>query len=698
MKKMMNKHAVSMLLGLAEVCTAFNVAAQEQEVDQEATKLPELVVSATRREESIAAIPSSVTVLRQEEIAVQASTSNDLGDILGKLVPGMAPSTETLSNFGQPLRGRNISVLIDGVPQSTPLRNILRDLRTIDPSAVERIEIIRGATAIYGFGATGGIVNFITKKPTEKPMLTTQVGGRFSLTHPGDSLAASFKQAASGTLSGIGYGLSAQYERTNSFFDAEGDRIPPDPQGQGGLADLETVNLFGKIGSDFGQQRLELMVNHFDAGQDTDFVTVNGIPGQRKATARRGTVLGEDPDTVNTVANLSYKHQNLFSNRLNAQFYYQNYASRFGFVTLFPGGGQSILGSEKLGSRLDIETPLPEAPLPMFAGGALLWGADYLHDRTAQPLEDGRVWVPPIRQGSVGLFAQLEFNVGERLVLRGGVRHEFINLEVDDFTTLFGGNPVRGGELDYDATVFNGGAIFYAFDAVNFFTNFSQGFSVADVGNILRSATAPSVRALNPEAQKVDNYEIGVRGEWRSFQASLSVFLSTSDLGTTFGPAPEFRIVRSPERIYGLEASADVQPTDRWRLGSTLSLIEGKRDSDLDGDYDKYLPGDRILPMKLTAYVEHQILTNWRNRLQLLHSGSRGRFPGSTAFGEGEVESFTTVDLISTAKLGPGTLRFGVENLLNEQYFPPISQWHNLPFAFAAGQGAVASLQYSIEY
>ena len=180
----MNKHVVSMLFGLAEVCTALNAAAQKQAADKEAVKLPELVVSATRREESIAAIPGSVTVLEQEEIAAQASTSNDLGDILGKLVPGMAPSAETLSNFGQPLRGRNISVLIDGVPQSTPLRNILRDLRTIDPSAVERIEIIRGATAIYGYGATGGIVNIITKKPTKKPTLTTQVGGRFSLPIP----------------------------------------------------------------------------------------------------------------------------------------------------------------------------------------------------------------------------------------------------------------------------------------------------------------------------------------------------------------------------------------------------------------------------------------------------------------------------------------------------------------------------------
>ena len=48
-------------------------------------------------------------------------------------------------------------VLIGGVQQSTPLRNGGRDLRIIDPSAIERIEVIKGATSIYSNGADGGI-------------------------------------------------------------------------------------------------------------------------------------------------------------------------------------------------------------------------------------------------------------------------------------------------------------------------------------------------------------------------------------------------------------------------------------------------------------------------------------------------------------------------------------------------------------
>jgi iron complex outermembrane receptor protein len=56
-------------------------------------------------------------------------------------------------------------VLIDGIPQSTPLRNGGRDLRTIDASAIDHIEVINGATAMYGNGAAGGVINYITKKP-----------------------------------------------------------------------------------------------------------------------------------------------------------------------------------------------------------------------------------------------------------------------------------------------------------------------------------------------------------------------------------------------------------------------------------------------------------------------------------------------------------------------------------------------------
>ncbi|MFX7540979.1 TonB-dependent receptor plug domain-containing protein, partial [Acinetobacter baumannii] len=72
---------------------------------------------------------------------------------------------------GQTLRGRNLAVLIDGIPQSTTI-NVRRDLFNIDASAIERIEVLRGPTAIYGDGATGGVIN-ITRAPGEGPVRFT---------------------------------------------------------------------------------------------------------------------------------------------------------------------------------------------------------------------------------------------------------------------------------------------------------------------------------------------------------------------------------------------------------------------------------------------------------------------------------------------------------------------------------------------
>lgn len=94
----------------------------------------EVTVTATRTEEQTQDVPRSVTVINREQIEQQTRLSRDLGEILGKTVPGLAPPTQSASNFGQTLRGRNILVLIDGVPQSTS-RNAFRDLKTIDPAA-----------------------------------------------------------------------------------------------------------------------------------------------------------------------------------------------------------------------------------------------------------------------------------------------------------------------------------------------------------------------------------------------------------------------------------------------------------------------------------------------------------------------------------------------------------------------------------
>src|SRR3546814_19618650 len=57
--------------------------------------------------------------------------------------------------------------MVDGIPQSTPLRDGKRSGFTVDPAFVERVEVIYGANAIQGVCATGGAINYVTTTAPE---------------------------------------------------------------------------------------------------------------------------------------------------------------------------------------------------------------------------------------------------------------------------------------------------------------------------------------------------------------------------------------------------------------------------------------------------------------------------------------------------------------------------------------------------
>lgn len=681
------------------------------ELERRAYRLDEVVVSATRREEELATIPSSVSVLGPETVEQQTALTSDLGDVLAQTVPGLGPSTHSLSNYGQTLRGRNLFVLIDGVPQTVPLRNGLRDLRTINPSAIGRVEVVRGASALYGYGGGGGVINIIPERPQSTRMtFRTEVGTRFSPANAGDSFSGRLAQQVSGQRGGIDYLVSGAYERWGYFFDGEGDRIPQDPHNQGGLAGANEFNVRAHVGTQLdAQQRIDASFNVYDFKQDLAFVTEAGTPGETKARATSSdTIPGENPGTTNWVASLNYTHGDVAGSRLSAKAYRQDYSTRFGFATFYPdGGGQSVLNSEKLGFRFDVSTPLA-----LTSGSTLLWGVDALRDETSQPLEDDRTYVPAITQLSAAPFAQAKLPFGERVVLRGGARYETFRLSVDDFTTLFPAidtdgdgtadarNDVDGGTLTYDHLVVNVGGVVTLVDGVDLFGGFSQGFSVADVGRALRGTQAESVEALRPEAQTVNNYEMGLRGGTAVLNGSVAGFINTSDLGSTFGDFPELDIIRSPERIRGIEADINAQPTQALHFGGTLTVQEGKRDADDDGEYETYLPGSRIPPTKVTGYVAYTPGPNWQNRIQVLHSGVRDRFDGDAeaAFGQGDIAPYTVVDLSTAYAVGPGTVKLGIENLFDTFYFPTISQWYNLGYGYTAAPGRQVSLSYTVTW
>jgi ferric enterobactin receptor len=123
-----------------------------------------------------------VSTITAEDIK-KSPPVNDLSDIIRKMpgvnLTGNGASGSRGNNRQIDIRGmgpENTLILIDGVPVSS--RNSVRyswrgerdsrgDTNWVPAEMVERIEVIRGpAAARYGSGAAGGVVNIITKRPT----------------------------------------------------------------------------------------------------------------------------------------------------------------------------------------------------------------------------------------------------------------------------------------------------------------------------------------------------------------------------------------------------------------------------------------------------------------------------------------------------------------------------------------------------
>ena len=689
----------------------------------------EIVVTATRTAERVTNVPRSITVIDSEEIQQQVGPSRNIGEALANQVPGFAPPTQTISTYGQTLRGRDVSILIDGVPQTTNIQSFGREFRTIDPSAIERIEVVRGSTAIYGAQATGGVINIITRRPTEERLsYVTEVGVSSALTNTEDALGFNAQQTISGRTGNFDLTGTVSFARSGAFYDAKGDRIPFFDLG----GDSSTLfNVMGKVGVDLStEQRLQLTVNNYRETQNPNVIrdfSVDDQEGRQKARAIRTgdfDIDGKTPGNRTTLLNLSYANQNLFGSSLQSQIYYRTNSNvavpsdfrRSTFFGPFVGVARSRANTEQIGGRLAITTPLSRAE-----NLRLTWGSDYVTEDSRQRFDlydperfdasRGRVYrkiserpfVPPYTYNSLGFFGQMEWNIDDIVILSGGIRHERIGLNVNDYTT-FNERQIEGGDRKFNATLFNTGAVYKINDTFNVFGNFSQGFSVPDFGRILRQPPAnfvgieSSLEVTQP--QKVNNYEIGIRGGWRSVQTSLAAFYNTSDLGVSFQPVGNtgrLELIRAPERIYGLEGTVDWQPGRTWSIGGTASYIEGEYKDD-----KSYIAIDsnRIPPIKLTAYVQNETLPGWNNRLQFLYSGNRDRAFKDGSDG-GRINSYLTVDYISDVKIGSGLLQVKVENLLNTQYFPVISQYSagfGSDSANYAGRGLTLSVNYRLNW
>lgn len=690
-----------------------NVALQLAEMQ---TQLSEVIVSAGRTRETIDEVPSSVTIVGLKTLEQNIAITTNLGDILENRVAGLAPSTGLSSNFGQTLRGRSLLIMVDGVPQSTPLRNGAMDLRALDPAVIERIEVVKGATAIYGNGAAGGLINYITRnaKTTKAINSQTSVGITGSLVKRANSMGSRLSQMLYGSKGKLSYVVSGVYEQTGEQKDANGDVLPP----VYGLGETDSYNGFGKIGYDFNSNhKVQATYNYFSSRQTTNYLTVNGdYKNGKKTTAKLGESKGV-PQGVRGNHNLAVQfsgNTGIANTRYDADLYYQSVDNIFFYSEVFVDGGVSRILSKKNGARLVLNTPL----LLNNVGAAFTYGLDAQRDVTSQPLVDGRMWVPEMDMLNLAPFVQTKFTFFDKLVLKSGVRYEKVDIGVDDYATLPTKNTatgvvtpsmnVKGGNLEYNAFVSNVGLRYNLIKYFSPYVSFSQGFSVSDIGLVLRSARVNDIAKINTEAVIVNNYEAGFVSKINKLRFEATGYISKSSLGAnSVYQNGVFVVVRTPERIYGYELAADMQVLKKLQAGLTYSYVEGKLDADNDGKYDggkdEYLPGQRIAPPKITGYADYAAIPGKLNVL-LQYTGimRRDRFAknssGSYDPYKAPVKAYNLFNtLIGYNFNGSTSLNLGIENILNEDYFTARSQWGAFNDSYTKGKGASYRLTLNVK-
>ncbi len=177
-------------------------------------ELGQVVVTATRTEIEISDVPQSLSVITKDEI--MNSPDRTIPEVIqraaGVLITNNGPIGSLTSANIRGSEAGQVLIMIDG-RRINDAQNAQFDLSNLPltKDEIERIEVLRGgASALYGADAMGGVINIITKAPTQEPYARVASSfGRFGTQEY--SLSHRWKPGP------LGYGLFASRTRSDGY-------------------------------------------------------------------------------------------------------------------------------------------------------------------------------------------------------------------------------------------------------------------------------------------------------------------------------------------------------------------------------------------------------------------------------------------------------------------------------------------------
>ncbi len=606
--------------------------------------------------------------------AVSPAPASDGGELL-RAIPGVWGSRFGGAGIDPVIRGQDetqLNILLDGgyIHGGCPNRMDPPTAYAV-PETYDRVKVIKGnQTVLYGGGGSGGTVLFERRTPRfeEGELFRGKAGAGY---RSNSETKEAYADVATGSETGFAR-LIGSYKDAESYEDGDGEEVRSAYTHYNGAAVL------GYTPDE--ATRLELGLEAM-RGEDILY-----------------TGMMDAPETENDSARLKFEREAAtgFLDGLKAQAYYSdvyhlmdNYSLRPDPMTRMRTPSDSL----SYGGRLQGE---------LFAGTATAWtvGLDYrFSNREAERFSDmmstrvdtlqAIMW-PDVDQAEMGVFAEMEHELGPRDRLRAGLRYDQVTAEAGrtDDATDAGTTPNDLYQQFYGTTADEqtegnvGGLLRYAHDlgasGVTLHGTLSRSMRTADATERFIAGNGTMMMdpwVGNPDIDPEQHHQAEVGLTWASERSRVAAsvyyndvtdYILTDKIDDGTGTlATGYRNVDAT--LYGGELSATAGLGAGFSARATAAYVHGDNDTDDD-------PLPQIPPLEGTVGLDYES-ARWEAGAEVRMVDEQTRVDLDSGQDLQETPGYAVVNLRAAVHVTPSaTVKLGADNLLDKNYSEHINR------------------------
>lgn len=516
---MANKHWTKLPLVVA-IAGAFVSPLSQAE---ESVTTDDVLVTAARVERELMDVNMSVSVITQKEI--ENNGAQTIADFL-KDMPGVEVTTDGSQGSKRiMIRGEktfSTLVMIDG-QRITEQKSMSGTPILIDPSQVERIEVIKGpASVLYGSDALGGAINIITKKGNGKKAVEGTVTAGYNSSNDGGNASAQIF----GTAGGWDYRIGASYE---------GGRDLKLAHGKAEGTDFETKSANAYLAYHVND-------NHV-FGASVDYFDLDFNSSSPDMTLDEFYVHVPEWKRLKVGAFDEIRYVNKYLSKIRTDVFYQK-ATKYmdNHVGAFMGPGKFMINDnaadntlKQFGASIQADWTLTDK-LYLITGYDLSYekldaeSTSFTRGNMGRPINMDKYLFYRGNLLTQALYASADYNVTDTVTLNFGTRYTYVRTDMkqaDGYSISSGKTSniqqTTGKKTD-GQFVFNAGVLWHPRNDLTLRAAWSQGFRVPLLQERYVDTTmgqTRTVRVGNPDLkpEKSNNFEIGAR--WVSGPATV---------------------------------------------------------------------------------------------------------------------------------------------------------------------------------